>query len=490
MPENESDKKPERPEKNENHKGGEYKEKPPVDSEHSLQLPNRELHYTARAGMLPLRGKDEQVKAEMFYVSYTLKGEHDLSQRPLIIAFNGGPGSSSVWLHLGALGPYRAAMEDEGWLPAPPYRLEANAATWLDFADLLFIDPVGTGYSRATEPEKNKEYWGLDADLESMSEFIRLYLARTGRWASPLYLCGESYGTTRAAGLAGKLTPMGVGLSGVILISSILNYQTCYYDPGNDLPPVLFLPTYAATAWYHGRLAPELQARPLPDLLAEVEGWALGEYASALMQGDALPVAARSRIAKRLARYIGLDPRYVDLGELRVNIHRFCKELRRSERRVVGRLDSRFEGIDSNHLGETVEIDPSMSAIMFPYTTLMNHYVRGSLGYESDRSYEVLSSEVNQKWVWPPRRYPNTGDGLRTAMHQNRHLRVFVAQGYYDLATPYFAAQYTMTHLGLDASLRDNIRFSYYEAGHMMYIQTKSMWQLREDVINWIGQPI
>ncbi len=461
-----------------------YEEVPPVETQHTLDLPGRTLAYTARAGMLPLKDEKGEVKAEIFHVSYTLDGSHP--DRPLIIAFNGGPGSASVWLHLGALGPYRAAMEDEGFLPAPPYRLEPNAETWLDFADLLFIDPVGTGYSRALDPEKNKDYWSLDADLDSVAEAIRLYLVRSGRWASPLYLCGESYGTTRAAGLSGKLVRMGVGLSGVILISTILNFQTARFTPGNDLPYPLFLPTYTATAWYHGKLPTDLQERPLRDVLGEVEVWASGPYASALFMGDALPADQRAAVIQTLARYTGLPQSHIDLSDLRVRIDRFCKELRRDERRVVGRLDTRFAGIDGNPLAEGFEMDPSMTAIFFPYATLMNTYARGTLGYETDRPYEILSFDVNHKWEWPRGEFPNTTGGLRTALHQNRHMRVFIGQGYYDLATPYYAAAYTFDHMGLDPALRDHLTTFYYEAGHMMYIQAESMAQLRADVLGWL----
>ncbi len=278
-------------------------DKPPVQTQHSVTVDGTTLNYTASAGIMPLRDeKTEEITAGIFYTAYTLDGVDDTAARPLVFVFNGGPGSSSVWLHMGALGPRRVVMQDEGWMPAPPFRLEDNAHTWLDIADLVFIDPVGTGYSRAVDPEKDKDYWTVENDLKAVGEFIRLYLTRNGRWHSPLFLAGESYGTTRAAGLAGLLFYQGIAFNGLVLISTVLNFQTIDFEQGNDLPYALFLPTYAATAWYHGRLAAELQERPLRDVLDEVEVFAFGAYTVALAQGHRLSAEERAAIIAQIAR--------------------------------------------------------------------------------------------------------------------------------------------------------------------------------------------
>jgi carboxypeptidase C (cathepsin A) len=290
----------------------------PVVTDHELRAGGRTLRYTATTGYLPIRNATSgDLEARIFFIAYTLDGGGKPPQRPLTISFNGGPGSSSVWLHLGALGPRRVRLNDDGTMPAPPYALVDNQATWLDQTDLVFVDPVGTGYSRAAKPELGKRFWGVQGDIESVGEFIRLYLTRYGRWNSPLFMVGESYGTTRAAGLAAYLVDRGIAFNGVLLLSSILNFQTARFTVGNDLPYVLFLPTYAATAWYHKRLTPELQ-RDLTATLREVEAWAAVEYAAALAKGAALPASERAAVADRLARYTGLDRRIVEQSDLRI----------------------------------------------------------------------------------------------------------------------------------------------------------------------------
>jgi carboxypeptidase C (cathepsin A) len=374
-------------------------------------------------------------------------------------------------------------------MPAPPYRLVDNPHTWLEFADLVFIDPVGTGFSRAVEKDFYKKFWNLDGDIKSVGEFIRLYLARTGRWDSPLYMAGESYGTTRAAGLAGHLVDRGIAFNGVILVSTILNFQTARFERGNDLPYALFLPSYAATAWYHGKLPDDLQNRPLPDVLDEVEAWVETTYTVALAKGGRLGSDERRDIAECLARYTGLSEQYIDLADLRIDIHRFCKELLRAERRTVGRLDSRFKGIDATPVSETPDFDPSLIAITPPYTMLMNRYVRRDLGFETDFEYEVLSFKVNREWEWARGKFPDTSEALRAGFSKNPYMKLFVAQGYYDLATPYFAADYSLSHMGLDQTLYGNIVRADYEGGHMLYIETNALAKLKRDVSDFVSSP-
>jgi len=456
---------------------------PPVETQHQITVANRLLSYTATTGIIPLKDEDkDEITAGIFFTAYTLNDVADTAARPLIFVFNGGPGSSSVWLHLGAIGPKRVKMQDEGWMPAPPFRLEDNPSTWLDLADLVFIDPVGTGFSRAADPEKKKDFWSVENDLKSVGDFIRLYLTRYKRWHSPLYLAGESYGTTRAAGLAGYLFDRGIAFNGLLLISTVLNFQTISFDQGNDLPFMLFLPTYAAPAWYHRLLPPDLQQKSLVDFLAEVEAWAETDYTVALSKGDRLTAGEREAVIQKLALYTGLEPRFLDYTNLRVRDQHFFKELLRSKKRTVGRLDSRFTGIDRLYVTETPEFDPSMTAIFPPYTAMFNQYVRESLGYETDATYEILSISVNQAWQWDRGKFPDTSESLRSATSKNPFMKVFLALGYYDLATPHFATEYTLSHMDLDPSVRSNFVTAYYEAGHMLYLDVPSLTRLKSDV--------
>ncbi len=452
-----------------------------AETRHSIVVDGRELEYTATAGTITLSEEDGTEKANVFFVAYTLDGE--AATRPVTFTFNGGPGSSSVWLHLGAFGPRRVKMDDEGRPIGPPYTLVDNEATILDLTDLVFIDPVTTGYSRPVPDEDPKQFHGVREDVESVAEFIRLYTTRFERWASPKFLAGESYGTTRAAGLAGHLQGRhGMFLNGIVLISSILNFQTARFDRGNDLAHILLLPSCTATAWYHGRLEPALQD-DLARTLDEVEQFALTDYAVALLRGSDLPDDDRREIARQLARYTGLSVEYIEQTNLRLTTRRFTKQLLRDQRRSVGRLDSRFTGIDADAAGEGYEYDPSYAAIQGPYTAMLNHYLRSELDYENDLPYEILTGRVHP-WNYNnvQNRYLNVAETLREAMTRNRKLRTFVASGYYDLATPYFATDFTFDHLGLDPELREHVTIRYYESGHMMYIHHPSMLELKEDL--------
>lgn len=460
----------------------------PSQTSHSLKIGRKTLEYHVTAGTMPFKNPENaEIEAHIFYVAYTLDTPEGNPKRPLMFSFNGGPGSSSVWLHLGALGPRRVKMLDHGGMPAPPYELVDNPLTWLEHTDLVFIDPVGTGYSRATKNEHNKKFWGLEGDFKSVGEFIRLYLTQYSRWASPLFLVGESYGTTRAAALAGQLIEKGIAFNGVLLISTILNFQTARFTVGNDLPFLLFLPTYTATAWYHKKLPDDLQQRPLTDVLAEVEQWLEADYNIALMKGDRLSDNERSAITQQLSHYTGLSERFIDHSHLRIEIFRFCKELLRNEKRTVGRLDSRFEGIDALPVSEKPDFDPSLTAIMPPYTAMMNQYARADLGFKTDLEYETLSFKVNKEWDWGKNGLPDTSELLRSAFAKNPHMKLFVAQGYYDLATPYYAALYTLHHAGIDPAVRGSIHTAFYEAGHMMYIDVPSLKKLKTDIAGFIG---
>src|ERR1700730_5106610 len=461
------------------------KEEAPVVTHHEIRAGGKSLKYTATAGAMPIRNARGETEAHMFFCAYTLYCVGDAHRRPLMFSFNGGPGSASVWLHLGALGPKRVVMLNNGEMPAPPFHLVDNEYTWLDQTDLVFIDPVGTGYSRAAKPELNRNILNLRGDIQSVGEFIRMYLTRNERWTSPLELVRESFGTTRAAGLSGYLIDRGVAFNGVLLVSSILNFQTASFTAGNDLPYILYLPSYTATAWFHHKLAPELQ-QDLRKTLKEVEAWADTGYAEVLAKGDRLAPAERQSAIERLARYTGLEKSYIDNSNLRIPIFRFTKELLRDQKRTVGRLDSRFKGVDQSASTETPEYDPSLSAIRPPYTSTFNNYVRGELGYKTDLEYYILGEGISSPWEWGPSSsregFPDTSADLRSALSKNPYMKLYVASGYFDLATPYFATEYTLTHMGLDPSLRGNIRTGEFEAGHMVYIDTKSLEKLKREV--------
>ncbi len=458
---------------------------------HTLTLGGEELRYTVTTGTLVLReearkegvSEGEKAKATVFFVAYTLD-DADPQTRPVTFSFNGGPGSSSVWLHLGLLGPKRVVFEDEGHPTPPPYRLVDNEVTLLRESDLIFIDPVSTGYSRAVSGEKVGEFHGYKQDIESVGDFVRLYTTRHGRWLSPKFLIGESYGTTRAAGLSGYLQERhGLYLSGVMLISSVLDFGTLLAQPGNDLPHLLILPSFTATAWYHERLPEDLQGKPLAEVLSEVEAFVLGDYTLALFHGDRLTEEKRTEVRAQLARFTGLTEAYLEHADLRVDIFRFTKELLRHEERTVGRLDSRFTGGDRDAAGETFSYDPAYAVIQGPYTAAFNDYVRRDLGFESDLSYEIIA-RLEPRWSYGEfeNRYAEVGETLRGAMTQNPHLRVHVASGYFDLATPYFATEYTLAHLGLTPEGRARLSVSYYASGHMMYVQLASLEKLAAEL--------
>ena len=450
-----------------------------VTTHHAITVAGQQLPYTVTAGRVVLRREvlsDEkfdgvQPKAEVFMVAYTLDGAQ-VPGRPVTFAFNGGPGSSSVWLHLGVLGPRRVISGDVGSLEPPPYGIADNNETLLRHSDLVFIDPVSTGYSRAAKGEKPKDFHGYGADIESVGEVIRLWTSRNGRWMSPKYLCGESYGTIRAAALAQHLQERyGLYLNGIALISSCLDFGTQEFSPGNDMAYVNYLPTYAAIAHYHGKH----EGRTLREVLDEAEDYASRDYPWALARGSRLTPAERAAAVSRIAALAGLSEDYVDRVNLRPEHIRFLTELLRDQRKTVGRIDGRFTGWDTDYGREQWSSDPSINAIMGPYTAALNHYVRQELGYASDLPYEVLTDRVRP---WSYREFENRHlsvlDQLAEAMRANPHMRVHVACGYHDAATPYFAAEHSIAQLAIPDELAANIEFAYHEAGHMMYLHEPS----------------
>ncbi|MGH9400840.1 MAG: S10 family peptidase [Terriglobia bacterium] len=480
---------PPAPEK-ENKKEEEQEEKP-VITHHQITVNGKVLNYTAAAGMMPVRDDSGTLEAHMFYAAYTLDGAGAASGRPLTFCFNGGPGSSSVWLQIGAIGPRRVALEPDGHMPPPPFHLEDNQDTWLGQTDLVFIDPVGTGYSRSVKPEYNKRFWSVQGDLQSVGEFIRLYLTRNERWGSPLFLAGESYGTTRAAGLSGYLMSQGIALNGIVLVSTVLNFQTLLFAPGNELPYRLFLPTYTASAWYHKKLAPDLEAKPLSQFIPEVENWVSTVYAPALEKGDQLASSQRESVIDQMSRYTGLPKDYLERANLRVRGSEFRKELLLDQNRVLGRYDTRLLGIDRPGLSAQASEDPSYSAVQAPFTEMFNNYIRTELNYKTDTPYHILDFDVNRQWNWqtPPNGspgYPDVAPSLRTALVENPYLRVMVAEGYYDLATPLFEVEYTLNHLHLEPEYQSHVIQRHYESGHMVYISLKSRDQLTQDVRTFI----
>jgi carboxypeptidase C (cathepsin A) len=423
---------------------------------------------------------EDQPKAKIFYIAYTREGLGDVAKRPITFAFNGGPGSASIWLHMGALGPRRVHLTDRGEAPPPPYTLEDNGSSWLDATDLVFIDPMSTGFSRPAAGVSAHDYYGYPEDLASVANFVRLYTTRNGRWASPKLIAGESYGTTRAAGLSDYLqSRYGLYMNGIVLISSVLNFETISFARGNDAAYSLFLPSYAAVAWYHHKLPADLQAKPLADVLTEAESFANGDYLSALGRGDALPAADKDRAAAELARLTGLSAAYIVQLNLRVPDALFFSELLKDDNRSVGRYDGRFKGLRYMPGTDGAEFDPSYEAVRPPFTGAFNDYVRRELKFESDLSYEALTPV--QPWAFQANRYLDVAETLRRAMTRNPYLKVWICCGYFDLATPYFAAKATADRMFLDPAVRPNLTLTYYQAGHMVYIDKPSLAKLKGD---------
>jgi carboxypeptidase C (cathepsin A) len=467
------------------------RESPPdksVVTRHSLKVEGETLKYRATAGYMPLRDEAGKLQARIFFIAYEREGSGERAQRPLTFAFNGGPGASSIWLHLGALGPKRVLLAADGTALPTADRLVDNECTWLGFTDLVFVDPIGTGYSRAAEGVDAKPFYAVAKDVEVAATFIRLYVTQHERWLSPKYVVGESYGTTRAAGLANHLQETtGMNLSGAILISSALNFESFSFGEGNDLPCTLVLPSCTAAAWYHKKLAADLQG-DLTQTLARAQDWAMTEYSAALAKGDTLPDAERHRVAGQLAAYTGLAKDFVEMSRLRIGSGRFIKELLRRESRIIGMMDSRVTSPDMELQGDYPHFDPAMFTVTGPFVATLNDYLRRDLKFQTDLPYEFLSREVNQAWKWTSggQGYLYVADDLAAAMTRDNHFRVFAAAGLYDLTTPYLTQQYTFDHLGLDASRRSNLIFMTYPSGHQIYTDPPSLKKLKADVETFV----
>lgn len=454
-------------------------------TKHKVVLGGKTISYTATCGTLHLKDEaEDKVKGAIFFTAYT-KDRTKASARPITFAFNGGPGSSSVWLHLGFLGPKRVQFSKEGFALKPPATLTDNAESLLDVTDLVFVDPIATGFSRAHPYKDDRKFFGVREDIEANAEFIRLYLSRFKRWNSPKFLAGESYGTMRSCGLAHDLQErLGISLNGLLLISSALDYQAFSFDRSTNVVPYgAFLPSFTAAAHFHKKLEKRLQ-KDFGATLKEVEAFTLDTYLPALLKGNRLSSKERKTLAEKLASYTGLEKAYIEKCNLKVSASRFFKELLRQERLTLGRFDCRYTGRDRDAAGEHIEYDPSYTNVLSPFTTCWNQYMREDLGFDSDAPYDILSFKVIPNWRWADgeakNQYVSMVDRLRDVMHKNAHLNVFIASGYYDLATPYFGADYLTAHLGDECDTEKRLTTRYYEAGHMMFIHDKSRRELSQ----------
>jgi carboxypeptidase C (cathepsin A) len=455
---------------------------------HEVKIDGQEIHYTATAGNLLIRDGDDPV-ASMFYVAYTRDGVTNMDDRPVTFFYNGGPGSSSIWLHMGSFGPRIVETANARSTGPAPYHVVNNGDSLLNRSDLVYIDAVGTGFSKVVGKGQGTNFWSVDGDVESFAKFITRYVTVNHRWNSPKFLFGESYGTTRSAALVYYLQRQGMDFNGVVLLSSILNYAE--HAPGLDDPYVDSLPTYAAIAWFHDKL-PNKPA-DLSPFLQQVRDFASGEYAQALAKGQTLSATQEDAVAVKLHDFTGLSVKYLKEANLRVDPSRFRKELLRDERRTVGRYDARFEGIDFDAAGEFPTYDASDTGIAGAFTAAFNSYLADELLYSHETPYKVMNGEVNEHWNHEHRLPGYTGDSrpfpltyvvddLAQAMRENPQLKVLSANGYFDLATPFYFTERDLDHMELDPSLRSNLTFRYYPSGHMVYLNPAARKAFRADL--------
>jgi carboxypeptidase C (cathepsin A) len=457
-------------------------------TEHHFSAGGRSFDYTATAGTLIVRDDDDKPIASIGYVAYTRKGGKEGEPRPLMFAFNGGPGSSSLWLHMGVLGPRRVVVSDPGPTPNAPYRTVENEFGVLDKSDLVMIDPVGTGLSHAVCNHKDEEFWGVDPDIDSISRFIAQYVSDNNRWSSPKYLLGESYGTTRAAAIVNYLRARrSLEFNGLILVSVATDIEAIFAElPGNDRPYSVYLPGYAAVAWYHHALPHQPPA--LEPFLAEVRAYAMGPYTAALLKGDALGDAEREAVAEQLHEYTGLPVQYLKDANLRVSEIEFAHELLKGKRETIGRLDGRFVGPTQDPLAKEADYDPQSAAIGAAFTAAFLDYYHGELRFGRGLTYHTTNFGIGDKWKWTHKTdggeqpMVNSDVDLAQALVQDVNLRVLVLCGYYDLATPFSATEYMMAHLGVPAPASARIKLEYYPAGHMMYVNPPSAAKMKKDL--------
>ncbi|MGB2666910.1 MAG: hypothetical protein WAK48_23100 [Candidatus Acidiferrum sp.] len=457
-------------------------------TDHSIKVAGQTIPYRATFGSILLKNEKDEPEALFYYTAYTRSDVKDFSQRPLSFLYNGGPGSSSLWLHMGSFGPKRVITANAGITPPAPYKIEDNPNCLLDKSDLVFIDPVGTGFSRAVGKAQDKDFWGVDQDAKSLAQFVQSYVSRNGRWNSPKFLIGESYGTFRNAALANLLQSQnGIYLNGLVMVSSVWDLSTISFYPGQDLAYILYLPSYAATAWYHK----VLKDRPdnLEAFLNEACSFAKGEYADALLKGETLSDADKAAIAKKLAHFTGLNEEYLIKSSLRVRLDRFMQELQLSRGLTTGRLDARFSGPTYDLIDSSASYDPQSAAITGAFVAAFNMYLRDDLKFTQDRPYHVFAGFKNNHWDWKHEGgygyfpgAPSVMLDLASAIITNPKLQVQMEDGYYDLATPFFEAQYATDHLGLPADLQKNIQHKFYEAGHMMYLREEDQTKLKTNV--------
>jgi carboxypeptidase C (cathepsin A) len=461
-----------------------------VITHHQISAAGKMLKYTATAGRLQLKPENGPAEAAIFFTAYTLDGE-DARTRPITFIFNGGPGTATAWLHMGALGPKKIKLERDGGVPAPPYATVDNPDTLLDRSDLVFIDAPGTGYSRV-RADLTKKYYNVNGDADAFYRFIRLYLTRYQRWRSPLFLFGESYGTTRAAALANHLMDGYVPINGVVLLSVGLDFQTLMPSNMNDLPHQVIVPSYTMIAAYHKKLAPELTAN-LDSTIRKVEDWCANDYAQALAQGTALPAEKRKQIVSQLAAYTGLKPDLIEENDLRIEPQVFMHNLLKDQKLEVGRVDGRFTAPPPQSTAHEPFFDPAMAAMFPAFNAAMNDYAETELGYKSDLPYIIWDFEgVNRAWEWGPAMsgYPQTATQLQSAMAKNKFLKVLVLEGMYDLATPFYASAYTFDHLRVTPELRKNISFADFKGGHMVYNDAAALSEMKKTLDRWYQQAL